>query len=70
MVTVTCPAVVTVKPDVDVLLTVPVVPPGAGPDRALDPPLPDAKRPAKPLLAADEPLEAGEPLPEVALTIP
>jgi hypothetical protein len=29
-----------VKPDVDTLLTVPDDPPEAGPDRALDPPLP------------------------------
>jgi hypothetical protein len=62
MVTFTSPAVVTVKPAVEMLLTVPDVPPGSGPDRALDPP-PDPKRPAKPVLAADE------PLPEIALTI-
>jgi hypothetical protein len=30
-----------VKPDVDTLLTVPDAPPEAGPDRALDPPLPE-----------------------------
>ena len=61
-----------VKPDVDTLLTVPDDPPAAGPDRALDPPLPE------PLLAAGELLlAAGElvlaaaaPLLEVALTIP
>ncbi|HEY2266367.1 MAG TPA: hypothetical protein VGI96_27370 [Streptosporangiaceae bacterium] len=69
MVTFTLPAVVTVKPDLDVLLTVPVVPPGSGPDRALEP-LADPKWAATSLLAADEPLEADEPLPEVALTIP
>jgi hypothetical protein len=45
------PAVVSVKPDADTLLTVPIAPPAAGPDRALDAP-PDAERPAreKPLL--------------------
>jgi hypothetical protein len=31
-----------VKPDVDTLATVPDAPPAAGPDRALDPPLPAA----------------------------
>jgi hypothetical protein len=35
--------VVRVKPDVDVLPTVPIDPPSAGPDRALDPPPPGAK---------------------------
>jgi hypothetical protein len=35
-----------VKLDVDTLLTVPDAPPGAGPDRALDPPPPDPKPPA------------------------
>ena len=29
------------KPDVDALLTLPIDPPGAGPDRAFDPPAPD-----------------------------
>src|ERR1700753_1577018 len=62
-VTFTLPTVVTVKPDLDVLLTVPVVPPGSGPDRALEL-LPDAKYAATSLLAVDE------PLPEVSLTIP
>jgi hypothetical protein len=52
-----------VKPDVDVLVTVPADPPGSGPLRALDP--------APPLLAADERLLAeDEPLAIVALTIP
>jgi hypothetical protein len=37
--------VVTVKPDVDTPLTVPVDPPAAGPDRALDPPPAGAPRP-------------------------
>jgi hypothetical protein len=30
------------KPDVDTLVTLPIDPPAAGPDRALDPPLPGA----------------------------
>jgi hypothetical protein len=53
-----------VKLDVDTLPTVPVAPPEAGPDRALDPPPPDPRPPATPLLAA------AEPLLEVAVTIP
>jgi hypothetical protein len=53
--------VVIVKPDVDMLATVPDAPPAAGPDRALDPPPPD---PAGLLLA-----EPGLLL-VVALTIP
>jgi hypothetical protein len=66
MVTFWPPAVISVKPDADVLLTVPADPPGSGPLRALDPePLPE------PLLAVDEPLLAVyEPLPVVALTTP
>jgi hypothetical protein len=63
--------VVMVKPDVDRLPTVPDDPPAAGPDRALDPPPPDPKPPAEPLLEADGLLlAAAEPLLEVALTIP
>jgi hypothetical protein len=59
-------AVVSVKPDADVLLTVPADPPGSGPLRALDP-----GPPAEPLLAVGEPLPAvDEPLPVVALTTP
>jgi hypothetical protein len=53
-----------VKLDADALPTVPDAPAEAGPDRALDPALPDPGPPAKPLLAA------AEPLLEVALTIP
>ncbi len=53
--------VVIVKPDVDMLATVPDAPPAAGPDRAFNPPPPD---PARLLVAA-----AGLLL-EVALTIP
>jgi hypothetical protein len=71
MVTFWPPAVVSVKPDADVLLTVPADPPGSGPLRALDP-----EPPRDPLLAAGEPLLAAgepllavdEPLPVVALT--
>jgi hypothetical protein len=49
-----CPAdVVTVNPEADALVTVPVVPPAAGPDRALDVPPPD---PAPPELALDPPV--------------
>jgi hypothetical protein len=44
--------VVTVKLDVDMLMTVPDAPPAAGPDRALDPPPPDPRPPAGPLPAA------------------
>jgi len=60
-------AVVSVNPEEDTLLTVPAVPPAAGPERALDPP-PDPKPLAGLLLL----LAAGaaEALPEVAVTIP
>jgi hypothetical protein len=54
-----------VKPDPDTLPTVPDAPPAAGPDRALEPPLSDGGRPAKP-----PPLAAAGLLLEVALTIP
>jgi hypothetical protein len=54
-----------VKPEADTLLTVPAVPPAAGPDRALDPPPPDAG----PLLAGLA-LAVAEALLEVAATIP
>jgi hypothetical protein len=66
--------VVSVKPDVDRLATVPAAPPAAGPDRTLDPPPPDPGACAKPLL--DEPLldelllAAAGLLLEVALTMP
>jgi hypothetical protein len=70
MVTLWPAEVVSVKPDVDRLLTVPAAPPAAGPDRALDPP-PDPGTCAKPPLAVDEPLLATAGLAaEVALTIP
>jgi hypothetical protein len=53
------------------LLTVPVVPPAAGPDRALDPPPPGPGLEAAELLLADgELLAAAAPLLDVALTIP
>jgi len=58
-------AVVSVNPEEDMLLTVPTVPPAAGPDRALDPP-PDPKPPAGLLLAVG----VAEALLEVAVTIP
>jgi hypothetical protein len=61
-----CPAdVVTVKLDVDTLLTVPTTPPAAGPDRAFDPAF--ATNPAFAVCAV---LAPAEPLPAVALTVP
>jgi hypothetical protein len=60
--------VVSVKPDVDRLLTVPDDPPAAGPDRALDPPPPDAGPLAVLVLVLV--LAAAGLLLEVALTIP
>jgi hypothetical protein len=61
------PAEVTsVKPEVEMSLTVPIDPPAAGPDRALDPPLP-APRNAGGGVAA---LAAVGLLLDVALTIP
>lgn len=72
-----CPAeVVSVKPDAVTLLAVPVEPPAAGPDRALDP-LPVPEPPANPglplLLLLVPPLLLAVvvvlPL-EVAVTIP
>jgi hypothetical protein len=65
MVTFWAVAVVSANPEEDTLLTVPTVPPAAGPDRALDPP-PDPKPPAGLLLAAG----VAEALLEVAVTIP
>ena len=65
-----CPAdVEIVKLDLDTLATVPDVPPAAGPDRALDSPLPCT---ACPEAAAGELLvvAALEPLLAVALTMP
>jgi hypothetical protein len=80
MVTFWAPAVVSVKPDADTLLTVPTEPPGAGADRALDPlppPAPLAAGKAWPLallLAAAELLLAAVALPleelEEQATIP
>jgi len=57
--------VVSVNPEEDTLLTVPTVPPAAGPERALDP-LPAPEPPAGLLLAAG----VAEALLEVAVTIP
>ena len=55
----------------DTLPTVPDAPPAAGPDQALDPPPPDPRLPAEPLLAAAGLLLAvAGLLLEVALTIP
>ena len=55
-----------VNPDVDTLLTLPIDPPAAGPDRALDPPLPspDVVEAVVAVVAAPEPVLA------VALTMP
>jgi hypothetical protein len=60
-----------VKPEADTLLTVPTVPPAAGPDRALDPPPADAGPLVAGLVVAgvEALLEAAAPL-EVAATIP
>jgi len=58
--------VVRVKPDGDTLLTVPSVPPAAGPDRALDAP-PLARGPLAGLLALAGALAGA--LPEAALAI-
>jgi hypothetical protein len=58
-----------VKPDVDKLPTVPVAPPSAGPDRALDPPPPDPRPPAEPLpAAADGGVAATEDVPQAAVS--
>jgi hypothetical protein len=58
-----------VKPELVTLLTVPVDPPAAGPDRALAAPPPDCGPLAGPLLGVAEVLLV-EALLEVALTIP
>src|ERR1700761_204403 len=79
MVTFSPAEVVSVKPVVDKLVTVPVDPPAAGALRALDPEPPAPKPPAPAALApgAPEPpawlllaVVTGELLPEVAATIP
>jgi hypothetical protein len=57
-----------VKPEVEMLLTVPTTPPAAGPDRALDPAFPAF--PANPAFAVCPVLAPAEPPPEVALTMP
>src|SRR5450631_4433335 len=60
--------VTSTKPEVEPLLTLPIDPPAAGPDRALDPPLPGARCPG------DEVDDAVVAVPElvlaVALTMP
>ena len=74
-----------VKPDLDMLPTVPAAPPAAGPDRALDPTPPDPRPPAEPLPAAvgegdvaagegdvavaEEPQAAESPITEVISTV-
>jgi hypothetical protein len=52
--------VVRVKPDVDVLPTVPIDPPSAGPDRALDPPPPDPTPPAEVAAVAEDDVAVAE----------
>ena len=52
MVTFWPPEVVSVKPDADTLLAVPIEPPAAGPDRALDPWAPEPKSGLEGLLLA------------------
>jgi hypothetical protein len=73
MVTFSPVAVVSVKPDADTLLAVPIEPPAAGPDRALAPlplpPAPEAPGKAWPLLALLV-LAGVVALLEVAVTIP
>jgi hypothetical protein len=66
-----------VKPEPDRLLTVPIDPPAAGPDRAFDPPPPDPEGPETPPGCAPPPAvvaaivaAALEPPLEAALTIP
>ena len=57
------------KPEVDTLLTLPIDPPAAGPDRALDPPLPGAR--CADVAEADVAVVAVfEPVLAVALTMP
>jgi hypothetical protein len=58
-----------VKLEADTLVTVPDDPPAAGPDRALDPPLPGT-RCADIAEADDTVLAAPDPVLAVALTMP
>jgi hypothetical protein len=66
---------VSVKPELDRLLTVPIDPPAAGPDRAFPPP-PDPEAPAKPggcplaVVVAGTVAAALDPPLEAALTMP
>jgi hypothetical protein len=54
------------KPEVETLVTLPIDPPAAGPDRALDPPLPGAD-----IAEVDDAVVAApEPVLAVALTMP
>jgi hypothetical protein len=70
MVTFSPADVESVKPDADTLLTVPIAPPAAGPDRALDPLAPDPELPAKGWLLLVLLPVVVVALPEVAVTIP
>jgi hypothetical protein len=74
MVTFWPPEVVSVKPDADTLLAVPIEPPAAGPDRALEPlplpPAPEAAGKAWALLLLLLLLAVVVGLLEVAATIP
>jgi hypothetical protein len=58
-----------VKPDAEMLLTLPIDPPAAGPDRALDPPPADAgwAAAAEAVVAV---VAVPEPVLAVALTMP
>jgi hypothetical protein len=67
-------AVSSVKPEVDTLLTLPIDPPAAGPERALDPPLADTGCPdaaaVDVVLVLLELLELLELLPQPAMSTP
>jgi hypothetical protein len=56
------------KPEVDTLVTLPTDPPAAGPDRALDPPLPGAC--CADIGEDDAVVAVPEPVLAVALTMP
>jgi hypothetical protein len=59
--------VVRVRLDVDTLSIVPTVPPAAGPERALEPPLRGASPPEGEVVAA---VAVVEPFPAIAPTMP